>query len=601
MRSAGRYQGVTGEKAGGETYTPKRLADFVAEHICTLAQPAHRAAPVRLLDPAVGDGELLMSLLERLERYGVAAPVVHGFETDRAALNTARQRIERRFPQAVLDMVPENFLQFAVERMRRNGRGGLRERPQPPAYDLIIANPPYVRTQILGAERVRLLKHQFRLAGRVDLYFAFIVGMAHVMKPGAVAGLIVSNRFMTTQSGRAVRQAIGTYFKVRHVWDLGDTRLFDAAVLPAVLLVERREMAPPESAAINSASAGVTAESARATPDLTGNNCEPAAFTSIYSSSAEATRSDRDVISALGADGVVAIDDGRRFTVRQGTLTVAATANSVWRIADAQSDAWLATVESNAWRRFKDIGRIRVGVKTCADTVFIRTDWDEMPDSMRPELLRPLTTHHVARRFRPIANGKKKWQILYPHETVNGRRRAVDLSSYPRSAAYLARHRQLLAARGYVSEARRQWYEIWVPQEPSAWASPKLVFRDISEQPTFWLDLQGSVVNGDCYWLAATRADDNELLWLAAAVANSSFIETFYDRQFNNKLYAGRRRFMTQYVETFPLPDPTLSVSREIIALSKTRYESTDSGGVADPANILDRLIWAAFGVATSR
>ena len=38
---------------------------------------------------------------------------------------------------------------------------------------------------------------------------------------------------------------------------------------------------------------------------------------------------------------------------------------------------------------------------------------------------------------------------------------------------------------------------------------------------------------------------------LLLAVANSSFITKFYDIAFHNKLYAGRRRFMTQYVKKF--------------------------------------------------
>jgi len=592
------------------TYTPKSLADFVAERICEAGLPALRSCPIRLLDPAVGDGELLLSLLGQLHRCGVAAPEVHGFETDTTALNTATARIRQDFPHALLNLTKGNFLEHVVDRRPPPGgrapldereppheRGPTGERGRPDGghsstFDLVIANPPYVRTQILGAERAQRLSARFELTGRVDLQFAFIVGIAQMMRPGAIGGLIVSNRFMTTQSGGAVRRAIRTHFKVLHVWDLGDTRLFDAAVLPAMLLVEKYQNSQRESV-------GLAPEPADVVP-------EPGGFTSIYESRAEPTQSAGDVIDALSGEGVVAIGDGRRFNVRKGTLNSGTTADAVWRFADAKSSAWLAAVESNTWRRFGDIGRIRVGVKTCADQVFIRTDWDEMPEATRPELLRPLTTHHSARRFR-AASGAPARRLLYPHATLNGVRRPVDLASYPRAAAYLAGHRELLSGRRYVLEAGRQWYEIWVPQDPSAWAAPKLVFRDIAEQPTFWLDLQGTIVNGDCYWLSATRAQDEELLWLAAAVANSSFIEAFYDHQFNNKLYAGRRRFMTQYVARFPLPDPSLSRSREIIARSKRQYELADelvdehshSRVLADSANTLDRLVWAAFGTGS--
>ena len=424
----------------------------------------------------------------------------------------------------------------------------------------------------MGAGPAQRLAEQFGLAGRVDLYQAFIVGMAHVLKPGGIGGIIVSNRFMTTKSGGAVRQLVRSHFNVRHIWDLGDTKLFDAAVLPAVLLVERQDARQQTAAA----------------------------FTSIYASTDAPTQHAAGVFEALACEGVVAIGDGRCFTVKSGQLDMSLASDAVWRVATVASDGWLATVGAHTWRRFGDIGKIRVGVKTCADKVFIRTDWDNLPAGQRPELLRPLTTHHVARRFR-ADTAKKPRHILYPHESLNGRRRASDLSAYPISRAYLEQHRSILEGRTYVIEGGRQWYEIWVPQDPASWDAPKLVFRDISEKPTFWLDLEGTIVNGDCYWIVSQRPEDAELLWLAAAVANSTFAEAFYDHSFNNKLYAGRRRFITQYVERFPLPDPALPLSRTICALAKQIYANVGTGKVDALAEQLDGLIWQAFGVSAEK
>ena len=78
-------------------------------------------------------------------------------------------------------------------------------------------------------------------------------------------------------------------------------------------------------------------------------------------------------------------------------------------------------------------------------------------------------------------------------------------------------------------EAGRNWYELWVPQDPSLWCKPKIVFPDISEKPKFWMDLDENIVNGECYWITPNNTEDNELLWLCLAVANSKFIEMFYD------------------------------------------------------------------------
>ncbi len=51
------------------------------------------------------------------------------------------------------------------------------------------------------------------------------------------------------------------------------------------------------------------------------------------------------------------------------------------------------------------------------------------------------------------------------------------------------------------------------------------------------------------------------------AVANSSVATEFYDTMFHNKLYAGRRRFMTQYVKEFPLPALDSKLGKQIVNL----------------------------------
>lgn len=563
---AKRYDAVTDEKAGGAVYTPPVLADFVSQHILEAAQnqPVERA--LRILDPAVGHGELLVSLLRRFGRRRNAKIEVYGFETDSNGLEIARNRLEQQFSEVSVNFHLGNFLEFVLENFGQGGHGGLFRSNIPDTYDFIIANPPYVRTQIMGSKQARLLSEQFNLSGRIDLYYAFILGISQVLNPQGTAGIIVSNRFMTTLSGASVRQAIFDRFNIRHAWDLGDTRLFDAAVLPAVLLVHGRNGSSPD------------------TP----------AFTSIYETSKPATLSATNPISALKQEGVIEVDDGRKFHVQHGKLDTNGKPNGVWRVATESGDAWLSTVEAHRWGTFRDIGKVRVGVKTCADKVFIRTDWHEMAKNDRPELLRPLTTHHIARRFRSLTSDQPS-RILYPHEVFKGRRRPIDLARYPRSKAYLMSHRSALEARKYVIEAGRQWYEIWVPQDPMAWHQPKLVFRDIADKPTFWIDLEGSVVNGDCYWLVPQNPENTELIWLAAAVANSTFIERYYDLRFHNKLYSGRRRFMTQYVERFPLPDPHRPLSKSIIEKAKRIHEITPSPPAELLKKKLNSMVWEAL------
>lgn len=561
-----RYRIANREKAAGVTYTPKILADFVASKIMEHGKDLPTEQPVRVLDPAVGDGELLVRLLERLSTQLGCAVEAHGFETDPEALARASARLDHLFPCVPQHLVNDNFLEYVLERHCPSEHWGSLW-PQPENdYDLIIANPPYVRTQILGAAQAQLISKQFGLSGRVDLYYAFILGMARVLSPNGTAGIIVSNRFMTTKSGSSVRKSILDQFTLRHAWDLGDTKLFDAAVLPAVLLLGGKR---------------------------DKNSARPR-FSSIYETSEPATTHAQNPIDALSCAGVVSVQDQRRFRVEHGRLDTNGSPTGGWRIANKATDSWLAVVNAHSWGRFRDVGRIRVGVKTCADSIYIRDDWQDRPVSERPELLRPLTTHHIARRFKAYESDRPR-QMVYPHEVVGGKRRPVDLDLYPRSRAYFERHRSALERRKYVTNAGRAWYEIWVPQDPDAWKETKLVFRDISEEPTFWIDKNGSIINGDCYWMICDEAKDSDLLWLAAAVGNSTFIEFYYDLRFRNKLYAGRRRFMSQYVEEFPIPDPDSSTSREIVARTKQIYEKTPPTGDCVCSAELDAIVWSAL------
>lgn len=552
-------------KATGSHYTPPRLAEFIADQVVKAWAGAHEPA---ILDPAAGDGALLEALISRLHRANIAPATVAGFDTDANSVHRLHRNLSGTANGAKLECLHGDFLESVLSLNSPsldlfNPRANA---PQPRLFDIVIANPPYVRTQVLGAEVSQQLASTFGLTGRVDLAFPFLVGIALVLKPGGIAGIVVSNRFMTTRAGASVREAVRKHFDILHVWDLGDTKLFDAAVLPAVLLLRRK---------------------AGDTDETTGR------FTTIYAeTNGGAATPVLGPLDALELDGPVTTPDGTRYIVRQGHICPTPEGGSVWRLKSAATEDWLETVARHTASRFGDIGKIRVGVKSTADKIFIRSDWHLMEESVRPELLRPLTTHHAARRVRAAPT---TYQILYPHASDGAGRTAVDLTRFPRAASYLESYRAVLTSRTYVLQAGRKWYELWVPQDPALWVAPKLVFRDISERPTFWLDLDGTVVNGDCYWLVDRQKQMTDEMWLALAVGNSTFIEAFYDRMFNNKLYAGRRRFMTQYVEQFPIPALNTPEAQEILSAVKSSWQEGFDQGTESR---IDALVWASFGLS---
>lgn len=546
------HQTRTDRKRNGATYTPGPLAQVVAKHLLT--SPLTHGNTLHILDPGTGDGALSKALLAELPPGLLAQVHLYCVDLDEDALCSAERDIRTSFPEITLTRHCGDFLAYA-ERLVSTGH----------AFDLVISNPPYVRTQALPEALRSYIRDELGLPGRADLSFAFIAAILKLLKPAGQAAIITSNKILTTAAGSAIRGRIEAHSSVRIIWDLGDTRLFDAAVLPCVLFLGGKDLEVSETAFIDLYEASSS--------NLPDDSALPVT----------------SVLAGLAQPGRLRLPNGQEILSRHGTCRL----GDRWRI-DITADAdWERQIGRNTWARFEDVCRIRVGIKTTADKIFISDHWTDP----RPELLRPLITHHDAGRFK--ASNDATREVLYPYEEGAGARSVVNLDRYPRSQAWLERHRTTLEDRSYLKEANRDWFEIWVPHHPSDWKAPKIVFRDIAERPTFWLDTSGAVVNGDCYWIRMNPEQDPTLLWLLLAVANSRLIERFYDTAFNERLYAGRRRFMTRHVRQFPVPDPGLPASIEAAALAKRLAEDKDLAEDQRQAmeNQISDLVETAFGL----
>lgn len=549
-------------KTHGVHYTPPELAAFLAD--VTTAVVRDVTVPFRILDPACGDGALLVAITNALPKPMRHEMTIEGYETDAGELAKAGVTLAR-LGVGNVSLHNRDFLSEEGMGRLAESRGLFDEGPAQ-QYDMVIANPPYVRTQVMGAKKAKALSRQFGLTGRVDLYHAFAIAMTSVLKPGGVIGLLTSNRFLTIKSGASLREMFASYFEIEAIYDLGDTKLFTAAVLPVIIVARK----------------GKTHSHLR---------CE---FHRIYehrNGSERAPRRRDSVLSALRdseLSGVVETPSGA-FYIQRGKLAVQ---SDSWTLSNVETDGWLETVVARQVATFGDIARVRVGIKSTADEVFVRDRWESLPADVQPEaeLLHPLLTHREAARWQPRPATKR---VLYPHMMDGGKRVAIDLVNYPKAAAYFERHKARLTQRTYVLDGGRKWYEIWVPHNPNDWAKPKIAYPDISEHPRFFYDASGAIIQGDCYWITLHDGVDPDWLRLMLAVANSTFITKYYDAVFHNKLYAGRRRFMTQYVAKFPLPD--LAASRRIVdEVTKLLKKGEAAEAVEREIN---RLVWEAFGL----
>ncbi len=182
--------GAAAVERHGRHYTPRELAGFVADRVARFLPDR---PDIGVLDPACGDGELLLAVHRAvLQRAPRARLTLVGYDLDPQALRAARARaaalgLDVRWHEG-------DFLRVARE--------------LPASFDAVVTNPPYVRTQVLGHETARTLAAEFGLTGRIDLTHPFVTVVPSVLRPGGVLGLLCSNRFLTTRAGANVRRVL---------------------------------------------------------------------------------------------------------------------------------------------------------------------------------------------------------------------------------------------------------------------------------------------------------------------------------------------------------------------------------------------------------
>lgn len=542
------------KKVEGATFTSNELAAFLANRL--LGYIRNTDAVLDINDPSCGDGSLLNALASVLEANGLTF-CVSGSDKDISSVNNTINLLNDRFPNIQKQIEAKDFVE---NRIIPNERGS-------EIHDIVIANPPYVRTQILGTDYAQIISKLYDLSGRIDLYYPFLINMTESIKTGGILGVITSNRYLSTKSGASIRQYLFQHYDILEVLDLGDTKLFDAAVLPAIFIgrkkdVENVEYAPAKYLKIY--------------------ECEPggeeASFETVF-----------DVLNS-GKDGRYKVGN-KHYELTVGTLEKPSADTDIWQLTSSVSKKLIATIEQNSAMTISDLFKVRVGIKSCADEVFFEQDYGgKEPET---EWLRAMISQENIQKWSIDDNLKR---VIYPHYNNGGKKAVYNIEKYPKAKMFLQKHEDRLKQRSYLLKAKRNWYEYWVPQNPVLWENLKLVWADISVEPRFAIDNSGAIVNGNCYWICAESKEQEKFLYLIMGIANSKLMEIYHDMKFNNKLYNGRRRYLSQYVEQYPLPNLNSEAANNIIKYTKKLVSTSDEKKRDQLEGVIEANVRKAFG-----
>ncbi len=201
----------------GAWYTPPELVDHVVDVACSGLR--RRRRPLRVLDPACGDGRFLTAVAERL---GGRAELC-GVDVDAAAVRAARRAV----PGAEIVHADALDLDWAGRR-----------------FDVVIGNPPFLGQ--LASATSRGGSSRFGGGPYADVAAEFLALSVELADPeGGRVALVLPQSMLTTRDAAPIRERVAAEATVSHLW-WSDTPMFDAAVRTcAVVLVRGARGAGP--------------------------------------------------------------------------------------------------------------------------------------------------------------------------------------------------------------------------------------------------------------------------------------------------------------------------------------------------------------------
>jgi hypothetical protein len=198
----------------GRFFTPAKVAEALAR--TTLAG---LGGSVRLLDPACGEGALLLAAGQELGRRAR----LEGWEKERPVLDAARRALEGSELRAKLHVRDALF----------EGQG---------PFDAVIANPPWVsfsgreHVALPPAERERLRQRFASFRGWPSLQGPFLERALELVRPGGRVGFVLPRQVLELEKYAPLRSIVSARATILEVRDLGEG-VFDGVTEPAATLV----------------------------------------------------------------------------------------------------------------------------------------------------------------------------------------------------------------------------------------------------------------------------------------------------------------------------------------------------------------------------
>lgn len=404
-------------------------------------------------------------------------------------------------------------------------------------FDAVLANPPYVRQELIRDQKPALKRVYGDLfSGAADLYVYFYYRAIQLLRPGGMLVFISSNKWMRSAYATNLRRQLGERTAVWSILNFGDLPVFqDTIAYPLVLVAQ----------------AGAPATSLR------------------YAD-----------VPSLGAP----YPDVRGVALRYGTerAVEAGRAADSWPPPDKQTARFICQMEEAGTPLGEYVnGQIYYGIKTGLNEAFV------IDGTTRERLVREDPNSEEI--IKPFATGRavKRWYVQETGTWIILTRVGVDIERYPAILRHLSQWEGGLRVR---QDQGNHWWELRPCDYYAAFDSPKIVYPVITDRLRFAFGPPGLHSNDKTFVIPV---DDFFLLGVLNSAAAWHWLSAKCSPLQNG--FLEQRRI---YLEHFPVPSASGSARRAIAGLVEDCAAAAARGSdLQTVESELNAAVAAAYGL----
>ncbi len=425
-------------------------------------------------------------------------------------------------------------------------------------FDLVIANPPYIRHEAIKPIKPQLSKRFGKFyCGTADIYTYFYKAGIDSLRPSGHLCFIAPNKFMRAGYGKNTRTLLTTEATPKLIIDFCELPVFEAGTDPAVILVGKS--VPSKDVKLTAA---------------------------IIKTASEIER-------------VSEVVDERGFRINVGDLS-----NDGWTLELGNVLALMEKLRK-AGKPLREYvqGRFYRGILTGLNEAFVINEETKTKliaeDPKSAELIKPWLDGHDILKWRGAWNNRyviaiassanKRWP--WSLEKTEQKAREIFKKTYPTIYKHFIQSEEKLIKR---DDQGKFWWELRSCSYYEEFDQPKLVFNETSKELHAYVDYEKVFINKTGFIIVCP---DNEYL---LGILNSRLMDYYFRHNFpawGDPWKGGRVQFRKDRMVMIPVAEAAASQKAGIIKLVETILADPKSSDVSSLETEINIMVYALYGL----